>query len=113
MNRIGYEFLSNYEKAIVKGVKKSAGDLIVDDMNTKATIQRFLNTTAEIELEDGTTVRATAKEMIVASAIGDAIEKGSFDKVLTMMKTTGEADSGATEIHLSLVDKDLEDRALK
>lgn len=113
MNKIGYEFLSNYEKAIMKGVKKSTGDLIVEDMNTKATIQRFLNTKAQLELEDGTMVFATAKEMIIASAIGDAVEKGSFDKVLTMMKTTGEAESSATEIHLSLVDKDLEDRALK
>lgn len=114
MNEIGEKVLSSYEKGVLKGLKRRDGDKIIEDKSSKATIERMLGQQVKYEMEDGTEVTATAEELVVASAIGDAIEKGSFDKIKTMMQVKGElSGTEGVKVEISLVDKDLEKRALE
>lgn len=113
MNNIGDCLLSAYDKRKRRGLPKSAGDKIIDDKKTKAILMNFLDTEVITELEDGTQVTATTREMIVGSAIKDAIEKGNIDKLQKFMVVQGEIDENANnQVNISLVDKDLEQRAL-
>lgn len=61
-------------------------------------------------MPDGTQVEFTAEELIIASAIGDAIEKGSFDKVIAMMKASGQLEDAVSVV--AKVDQDLLKRAI-
>lgn len=113
MNSFGSKVLSSYERGILKGSKKSKADEITEACITRATVNRFLSCKITDELPDGTSVTATAEDFIVAAAIGDAIEKGSMDKVLTLMKVKGEVDPTQNTVIVSKVDEDLMKRALK
>jgi len=114
MNKTGLKMLSSYEKNIYMGKKPTKGDNLIKDKITAELIKKMLNIPFNMKLEDGTNVTATAQEFIIAAAIGDAIDKGSFDKVATMMKTTGELNNAVDgKIEISLVDKDLAKRALE
>lgn len=105
--------LSSYEKSIALNLPKTPADKKIADALTAETIKRMLKLPFALTMEDGTEVSATAEEFIVASAIGDAIERGSFDKVQTMMKTTGELSNAVeAKVEVSLVDDDLAKRAL-
>lgn len=114
MTKTGLKMLSSYEKAVISNKKgKTKGERAIEDAMTKETIKRMLHIPFSHRLEDGTEVVATAEECIVAAAIGDTMDKGSFEKVATMMKTTGEI-SNTIEVkgEVSLVDEDLAKRAL-
>lgn len=114
MDVIGLKVLSSYEKGILRGSKKTKADSKIEDMCTQVLIKRMLKQEISMPLNDGTTVTATAEQLIIAAAIGDAIHKGSFDKVATLLKTTGELTGGSeSKIEISFVDEDLAARAIK
>ena len=111
MNRIGLQVLSAYDKSVLKvGRALTDGDRGIEAVCTQEKLKSFLGAKVQSELADGTVVESTAEEMIIASAIGDAIERGSFDKVLAMMKATKQLEDVASVV--AKVDLDLEKRAI-
>lgn len=112
MTEIGFKVLSSYEQGVYSGAKKSDGDKIVEDEKMCHLLTRMLNTKVHTVLKDGTTVTGTAKELVVAAAIGDAIHKGSMEKLKTLMTIKGEMKE-TSEVSLSLVDNDLIKRAIE
>lgn len=111
MNKIGMRVLSSYEKSVLRsGRPVTEGDRAIDAICTQEKLKAFLGSKVENVLEDGTVVESTAEEMVIAAAIGDAIEKGSFDKVLAMMKATKQLEDVASVV--AKVDLDLEKRAI-
>lgn len=114
MKEIGLKMLSSYEKNIVLKLKKSGMDKKIEEEMTKQTLKKMLNLPFAMKSEDGTEIQATALEFVIASAIEDAIQKGSFDKVTSMMKATGElTDRVEANVNISLVDQDLAKRAIE
>ena len=111
---IGTKVLSPYEIGILKSISKRKSDLIVEKALTKTKLDAYLNSEIVTELEDGTSVTMTAEDMIIVSAINDAINYGSFDKVKTLMELKGEIKGGnTTNIMInSKVDEDLLNRAI-
>ena len=113
MKDIGVVILSTYEKNILNKKKNSKADLIIRDEKTLTVLQNMLDQKVTQKLEDGTSVNATAKELIIASAIRDAINKGSFDKLKVLLEITGEFKKEETHnLNISLVDQSLRERAL-
>lgn len=111
MNKIGMQVLSSYEKSVLRvGRPVTKGDKAIDEVCTQEKLKAFLGAKVESELQDGTVVVSTAEEMIIAAAIGDAIERGSFEKVLSMMKATKQLEDVASVV--AKVDLDLEKRAI-
>lgn len=111
MNKMGLNVLSGYEKSVLRyGKAKTKGDKAIEAICTREKMKSFLGCPVEQELPDGTTVEMTAEELVIASAIGDAIEKGSFEKVIAMMKATGQMDDAVSVV--AKVDEDLMKRAI-
>lgn len=109
----GEAVLSSYELGILRGNRKTASDEITEQQCFKQVLQNQLGVNIVKKLPDGTEVTATAMELVTASAINDAIEKGSIDKVASFMKVLGEFKEVTTEVNISQVDSDLEKRAIE
>lgn len=107
------QVLSGYERGIIGGMKESERDKIVDGQRTRAILNNMIQTKIEQQLEDGTMVTSTVEELIIASAIQDAIDKGSMEKLMTFMKVKGEIKATDNiDVNISKVDEDLAKRAL-
>ena len=111
-NDIGSKVLSSYEIGILRGMRKRKSDEQVEALLTQEKLKKYLGCEISIRLADGTEVTSTAEEFIIASAISDAISKGSFEKMKTMMQLKGELDTSTNVVVNSKVDEDLLRRAL-
>lgn len=105
--------LSSYERGIIGGMKESERDKIIENQKTQALLNNMIQARVTQKLADGTEITASVEELIIASAIQDAIDKGSMEKLMTFMKAKGEIKANEQlEVNISKVDKDLEERAL-
>lgn len=109
------KLLSKSERTLVKNRKKGEVDKLAKTAIVKNTLLNYLNTEIVETLPDGTTVTHTALEMIVASAITDAINKGSLNNLVTLSNLLGEniVDKKDINVNVSLVNQELRERALK
>lgn len=111
MDRIGMMVLSGYEKSVLKaGRGRTKGDAMAEAACTREKLRAFLGARVPQTMPDGTQVEFTAEELIIAAAIGDAVEKGSFDKVVAMMKASGQMEDSVSVV--AKVDQDLLKRAI-
>ena len=105
--------LSSYERGIIGGMKESERDKMVESQRTQAILNNMIKARVKHKLDDGTEITASVEELIIASAIQDAIDKGSMEKLMTFMKAKGEIKANESlDVNISKVDKDLEERAL-
>lgn len=111
MDSIGMNVLSAYERSVLKSGKgKTKSDGMAEAACTREKLKAFLGAKVSQRLPDGTQVECSAEELIIASAIGDAVSKGSFDKVIAMMKASGQMDESVSVV--AKVDQDLLKRSI-
>lgn len=111
MDSIGMNVLSGYERSVLKSGKgKTKSDAMAEMACTREKLKAFLGAKVRQKLPDGTEVEFTAEELIIAAAIGDAVSKGSFDKVIAMMKASGQMDESVSVV--AKVDQDLLKRSI-
>ena len=105
--------LSPYESSILRGTKGSKADVLVADKRTQTILNNMLSAKKVVTLEDGTSVEASIEELLIASAINAELEKPrGLETIERLAKIRGELDDKVTEVSISLVDKDLAQRAL-
>lgn len=107
--------LSPYEASILKGTKNSKADAIVADKRTRAILDNMLNCKCMTKLPDGTDVEASIEELLIAGAISYELHnpKG-LETIERLAKIRGEVgEKNAMEVSVSLVDKDLSQRAIE
>lgn len=107
--------LSSYEASILSHTdKKSRASAITASKRTKAIMDSFLGCSGVMELGDGTSVEASIEELLIASAIAEELRhpKG-LETVERLAKIRGEVEDKAVDVNVSLVDKDLQRRALE
>ena len=106
--------LSPYEASIMRGTKGSKADVLTSEKRTQAIMDNMLKSKGVVELDDGTTVEATIEELLIAAAINKELEQPKgLETVERLMKIRGELDDKVTEVNVSLVDKDLAQRAIQ
>lgn len=107
---VGYKVISQYERSIIKGSRKSKADALIEKKIVRETLKNMLSSEVDYELPDGTSVLATPLDLILSSAINDAIKNGSFEKVKTIASILGEdfeTKEKTLNVNLSLVDRGL------
>ena len=97
MNELGLCVLSGYDRTVLRGARKSKGDLVTEGLVNRQKARLLLGQTVQYQLGDGTVIEATAEELVLAAAIGDAIEKGSFEKAKAMYDLIGEDTSSTAK----------------
>lgn len=113
MKHAPLEVLSPYEASIIRGTRNSKADLIVKEQKTKAVLDSMLGLKTMV-LIDGTEVEASIEEILVASAISEELAhpKG-LETIERLAKIRGEISDKPIEVNVSLVDKDLAQRAIE
>ena len=112
MNDYELAILTSYEKRVVKGKKKSKGDLITESCQIKNMLKTFL-TTEFIEDTDGEQIVATPLQHIVLGVVKGLKEKCTVRELKDLMEIMGEhTDKKDIAMTVSLIDKDLASRAV-
>lgn len=113
---VGYKVISSYERSLLKGSKKSKGDALKEEQIVKTTLKAMLSQKVDYELDDGTSVIATPLELIIGSAINDAIKNGSFKNVEIISRALNESDLASDKdvnLNISLIDKEFEKKVCR
>lgn len=110
--KFGTSVLSIYEQNIISNCVKSKGDKISENSKTLSILNCMLDSKIPTKLEDGTTINPSALELIIASAINNAIKKGDLENLKTIMELKGEFKKEETHnLNINFVDKSLLERA--
>lgn len=107
--------LSSFDASIVRGTRNSKADAIVANKRTQTILNNMLECKQQVSLDDGTVVEASIEEILIAKAISAELEnpKG-LDTIKKLAEIRGEIGEQKTiDVNVSLVDKDLAQRALK
>lgn len=114
MKKTAEILLSSYERALLNDKDLGIQKQFIENEKIKMTLNAMLNTKVSRKAKDGTTITASAIELMVASAVSDAIDKGSFAKLKDCAVLAGEKITEQTSnVNLNLVDKNLLERAIK
>lgn len=114
MKKTAEILLSSYERALLNDKDLGIQKQFIENEKIKMTLNAMLNTKVSRKAKDGTTITASAIELMVASAVSDAIDKGSFTKLKDCAVLAGEKITEQTSnVNLNLVDKNLLERAIK
>ena len=93
------------DKAAVMAVSSKVEDVV----------SRVLDGKMEVVLKDGTVVSKSKMEVLVEKAVENEIANADFKSLLNLAKLKGELveNVNATEVNVSIVDSDLEKRAIE
>ena len=93
------------DKAAVMAVSSKVEDVV----------SRVLDGKMEIVLKDGTVVDKSKMEVLVEKAVENEIANADFKSLLNLAKLKGELveNVNATQVNVSIVDSDLEKRAIE
>ena len=78
-------------------------------------VSRVLDGKMEVVLKDGTIVSKSKMEVLVEKAVENEIANADFKSLLNLAKLKGELveNVNATQVNVSIVDSDLEKRAIE
>ena len=78
-------------------------------------VSRVLDGKMEVVLKDGTVVSKSKMEVLVEKAVENEIANADFKSLLNLAKLKGELveNVNATQVNVSIVDSDLEKRAIE
>lgn len=106
--------LSSYEASIIRGTKGSKADALTADKRTKSIMDSMLGCTSVVKLPDGTDVEASIEELLIAGAISKELrEPKGLETIEKLARIRGEVEDKVVDVNVSLVDKDLAQRALQ
>ena len=93
------------DKAAVMAVSSKVEDVV----------SRVLDGKMEVVLKDGTVVSKSKMEVLVEKAVENEIANADFKSLLNVAKLKGELveNVNATQVNVSIVDSDLEKRAIE
>ena len=93
------------DKAAVMAVSSKVEDVV----------SRVLDGKMEVVLKDGTVVSKSKMEVLVEKAVENEIANADFKSLLNLAKLKGELveNVNATKVNVSIVDSDLEKRAIE
>ena len=93
------------DKAAVMAVSSKVEDVV----------SRVLDGKMEVVLKDGTVVSKSKMEVLVEKAVDNEIANADFKSLLNLAKLKGELveNVNATQVNVSIVDSDLEKRAIE
>ena len=93
------------DKAAVMAVSSKVEDVV----------SRVLDGKMEVVLKDGTVVSKSKMEVLVEKAVENEIANADFKSLLNLAKLKGELEENvnATQVNVSIVDSDLEKRAIE
>ena len=93
------------DKAAVMAVSSKVEDVV----------RRVLDGKMEVVLKDGTVVSKSKMEVLVEKAVENEIANADFKSLLNLAKLKGELveNVNATQVNVSIVDSDLEKRAIE
>lgn len=93
------------DKAAVMAVSSKVEDVV----------SRVLDGKMEVVLKDGTIVSKSKMEVLVEKAVENEIANADFKSLLNLAKLKGELveNVNATQVNVSIVDSDLEKRAIE
>ena len=93
------------DKAAVMAVSSKVEDVV----------SRVLDGKMEVVLKDGTVVSKSKMEVLVEKAVENEIANADFKSLLNLAKLKGELveNVNATQLNVSIVDSDLEKRAIE
>ena len=93
------------DKAAVMAVSSKVEDVV----------SRALDGKMEVVLKDGTVVSKSKMEVLVEKAVENEIANADFKSLLNLAKLKGELveNVNATQVNVSIVDSDLEKRAIE
>ena len=93
------------DKAAVMAVSSKVEDVV----------SRALDGKMEVVLKDGTVVNKSKMEVLVEKAVENEIANADFKSLLNLAKLKGELveNVNATQVNVSIVDSDLEKRAIE
>ena len=93
------------DKAAVMAVSSKVEDVV----------SRVLDDKMEVVLKDGTVVSKSKMEVLVEKAVENEIANADFKSLLNLAKLKGELveNVNATQVNVSIVDSDLEKRAIE
>lgn len=93
------------DKAAVMAVSSKVEDVV----------SRVLEGKMEVVLKDGTVVSKSKMEVLVEKAVENEIANADFKSLLNLAKLKGELveNVNATQVNVSIVDSDLEKRAIE
>ena len=93
------------DKAAVMAVSSKVEDVV----------SRVLDGKMEVVLKDGTVVSKSKMEVVVEKAVENEIANADFKSLLNLAKLKGELveNVNATQVNVSIVDSDLEKRAIE
>ena len=93
------------DKAAVMAVSSKVEDVV----------SRVLDGKMEVVLKDGTVVSKSKMEVLVEKAVENEIANADFKSLLNLAKLKGELveNVNATQVNVSIVDSDLEKRAIE
>ena len=93
------------DKAAVMAVSSKVEDVV----------SRVLDGKMEVVLKDGTVVSKSKMEVLVEKAVENEIANADFQSLLNLAKLKGELveNVNATQVNVSIVDSDLEKRAIE
>lgn len=93
------------DKAAVMAVSSKVEDVV----------SRVLEGKMEVVLKDGTVVNKSKMEVLVEKAVENEIANADFKSLLNLAKLKGELveNVNATQVNVSIVDSDLEKRAIE
>ena len=96
---------SAIDKAAVMAVSSKVEDVV----------SRVLDGKMEVVLKDGTVVSKSKMEVLVEKAVENEIANADFKSLLNLAKLKGELveNVNATQVNVSIVDSDLEKRAIE
>ena len=96
---------SERDKAAVMAVSSKVEDVV----------SRVLDGKMEVVLKDGTIVSKSKMEVLVEKAVENEIANADFKSLLNLAKLKGELveNVNATQVNVSIVDSDLEKRAIE
>lgn len=111
---IGRMVLESYERSIYDGanVENSLVMEVIDNKRTQRLVDKVLSSKVEVENDDGGVSEFTLEEMVVMKAVEKELnESEGFKSLMNLQRMRGELQE-IQEVNISLVNRELESRAI-
>ena len=97
------------------GSARDKAAVIAVSSKVEDVVSRVLEGKMEVVLKDGTVVSKSKMEVLVEKAVENEIANADFKSLLNLAKLKGELveNVNATQVNVSIVDSDLEKRAIE
>ena len=97
------------------GSARDKAEVMAVSSKVEDVVSRVLDGKMEVVLKDGTVVSKSKMEVLVEKAVENEIANADFKSLLNLAKLKGELveNVNATQVNVSIVDSDLEKRAIE